>query len=213
MSDKTAGSIPGMRMYDANQDYLLVQQCLAGSETAWNEFYSRFVGLIRSVVKRQAGLSPADVQDITQSIFLALTTSLNSYDSGHSLARFVCMVAERILIDEYRRAKAGKRNADTETVDHHDGDGERGRMIPSEMDLQDGQLEKAQLVFHLRGALAALDPGCRELIYLRYYNEFSYSEISTVVGSSENTLTVQTRRCLEKLRTVYKDLESRGTSR
>ena len=76
-----------MAMRDENQDLLLVQECLAGSETAWNQFYSRFVGLIRSVVRRQAGLSPADVEDFTQSTFLALATSLNNYDSMHSLAR------------------------------------------------------------------------------------------------------------------------------
>lgn len=202
-----------MAMRDENQDQLLVQSCLAGSEAAWNEFYSRFVGLIRSVVKRQAGLAPADVQDITQSTFLALATSLNSYDSKHSLARFVCVVAERVLIDEYRRTKAGKRDADTESVEHHDGVEDGSRMVQSELEPPDVQMERAQLVSHLRGALGGLDPRCRELIHLRYYDELPFREIAAIAGLTENTLTVQTRRCLEKLKAVYKDIETRGTSR
>jgi len=202
-----------MAMRDENQDLLLVQECLAGSETAWNQFYSRFVGLIRSVVRRQAGLSPADVEDFTQSTFLALATSLNNYDSMHSLARFVCVVAQRVLIDEYRRTKAAKRDAETESVEHHDSSDEGTRMIQSELESPDRQMEKAQLVSHLRGALGGLDPRCRELIHLRYYDELAFGEIAAIVGLTENTLTVQTRRCLEKLKAVYKDLETKGTSR
>jgi RNA polymerase sigma-70 factor (ECF subfamily) len=163
----------------------------------------RFVGLIRSVVKRQAGLSPADVEDFTQSTFLALATSLNNYDSMHSLARFVCVVAQRVLIDEYRRTKAAKRDAETESVEHHDGNEEGTRMVQSELESPDQQMEKAQLVSNLRGALGGLDPRCRELIHLRYYDELAFGEIAAIVGLTENTLTVQTRRCLEKL-AVYR---------
>ncbi len=202
-----------MAVRDQNQDQLLVQGCLAGSETAWNEFYSRFVGLIRSVVRRRSGLSPADIEDFTQSIFLALATSLNNYDSKHPLARFVCVVAERIVIDEYRKTKAAKRDAATESVEHHDGDEEGTRMVQSELEPPDQQMERAQLVSHLRGALGGLDPKCRELIHLRYYNELPFGEIAAIVGLTENTLTVQTRRCLEKLKAVYKDIETRGISR
>ncbi len=200
-----------MGMHDEKADQLLVQECLAGSQAAWNTFYARFVGLIRSVVRRQAGLSPADVQDITQSTFLALASSLRTYDSRHSLVRFVCMVTERTVIDEYRRAKAGKRNAETESVDHHDRGEEGARMVQSDIDPPDRQMERAQLTSHLRTALQKLDPKCRKLIQLRYYKELSFGEIAAIVGLTENTLTVQTRRCLEKLKALYRDLETRGT--
>jgi RNA polymerase sigma factor (sigma-70 family) len=202
-----------MAMRDENQDQLLVQSCLAGSETAWNEFYSRFVGLIRSVVRRQAGLSLSDLQDITQSTFLELATSLSSYDANQSLARFVCVVAERVLIDEYRRTRAAKRNAETESVEHHDREEDGSRMVESDFEPPDSRMEKAQLVSHLRGAIGGLDPRCRELIHLRYYDELRYSDIAAIVGVTENTLTVQTRRCLEKLKVMYKDIETRGILR
>jgi len=123
------------------------------------------------------------------------------------------MLTERVLIDEYRRTKAGKRDAETESVDHHDGNEEGTRMVQSEIEPPDRQMERAQLASHLRAALRGLDSRCRELIHLRYYNELSFSEIAAIVGLSENTLTVHTRRCLEKLKAVYKDLETRGTSR
>jgi RNA polymerase sigma factor (sigma-70 family) len=113
-----------------NKDYMLVQECLRGSEEAWREFYSRFIGLMRSVVRRRMNLPSSDVQDIVQAAFLELTTALRNYDSEQALHTFVCLVTQRVLIDEYRKAKAAKRNADTESVEHHDGNQEVQWLFP-----------------------------------------------------------------------------------
>ena len=59
-----------------DKDYLLVQECLRGSEEAWREFYARFIGLMKNVVRRRLNPSPADVQDLTQAAFLELTAAL-----------------------------------------------------------------------------------------------------------------------------------------
>jgi RNA polymerase sigma factor (sigma-70 family) len=186
-----------------NKDYLLVQECLRGSEEAWREFYSRFIGLMRSVVKRRMNLPSSDVQDIVQAAFLELTTALRNYDSEQALHTFVCLVTQRVLIDEYRKAKAAKRNADTESVEHHDSNQEGTTMVLSDLDPQDEEFEKAEAASHLRTALLKLDEKCRELITLRYYNELSFNEIAGVFNATENTVTVQTRRCLDKLRGIY----------
>lgn len=200
-----------MEKTNDNQDLLLVRQCLAGSEDAWNEFYAKFIGLVRSVVRRQGNLSAADREDITQSAFLALTTALATYDSRHSLAGFVCLITERVLIDEFRRIMAAKRKAQTETVEHLDGGREGTTVVESDTEPQDSQVERFELIALLRTAMDGLDPKCRELIKLRYFNELSYGEIGDKLGETENTLTVRVRRCLDKLRAEYKDAERKGT--
>jgi RNA polymerase sigma factor (sigma-70 family) len=196
---------------DENLDRLLVQQCIAGSEAAWQEFYARFVGLIRSVIRRQTRLTPADVQDIEQLVFLDLTTALHGYDSESSLPHFVCVITERVLIDEFRKTKAAKRHAETQVIDHHDGNEEGAVIVKSDLEAQDSQMERVELSLHLKSAMDELDARCRELIRLRYYKELPFGEISETLGVSENTLTVQTRRCLDKLRTAFQDIERRGT--
>lgn len=200
-----------MEKLNDNKDLLLVRECLTGSENAWNEFYSKFIGLIKSVVRRQGNLSSVDVEDVTQSAFLALTTALATYDSRHSLAGFVCLITERVLIDEYRRIRAAKRKAQTEAVEHHDG-GREGEttVVEADTEPQDKQMERFELVALLRTAIEKLDPKCRELIKLRYFNELSYGEIAVELGEMENTLTVRARRCLDKLRAEYKDVERNG---
>ena len=59
--------------------------------------------------------------------------------------------------------KAGKRDAETESVEHHDGGEEGARMVQSELEPPDRQMEKAQLVSHLRGALEDWIPSAENL--------------------------------------------------
>ncbi|AFM24243.1 RNA polymerase sigma factor [Desulfomonile tiedjei] len=202
-----------MSLYGKTPDIDLVQECLKGSQTAWNEFYTRFLGLVKNIVRRNTGSSPQDIEDLTQSAFLELASALKSFVPGNSLTGFICTVAQRVAVDEFRKTKASKRDARTEPVDHHDGEDENSTIVISNSVSQDRQLERAQLAAQLRRALTGLDPRCRELIELRYMQELPFSEVSQLMGATENTVTVQTKRCLDKLKTAYKDMELRGTSR
>lgn len=199
-----------MRQFKRGQDLKLVQECLAGVEEAWQEFYMRFVGLVKNIIRRHMVVSSVDSQDLVQSAFLALTSALNSYDPNTPLPHFVCMITERVLIDELRRSRAAKRHGETQSIQHHDESEEGVVIVKSEIEPQDRQMEKAELVAQLKKAFDELDPKCQELIRLRYYKELSFSEMADILDASENTLTVQTRRCLDKLRNIYKICERKG---
>lgn len=194
------------------EDRRLVKECLEGSEGAWREFYSRFIGLMRSVARKYAKNNPQDVEDVTQSAFVSLTTALRNYDESQSLPRFVCLITERVVIDEYRKLKASKRAGETESLDRTDSRAEGPHVATLSDDLQDSRIEKAEQSHRLRVAVRALDPKCRELITMRYLEELSFNEIAESVGVSENTVTVQTRRCLEALRRRFKET-GRGGAR
>jgi RNA polymerase sigma factor (sigma-70 family) len=201
-----------MQKRNPGQDELLVRQCLAGSEAAWQEFYSRFIGLMRSVVKKRYILCKEDVEDITQSAFVSLSTALNNFDYEQSLPRFVCVITERVAIDEYRKRSAARRNAEAQARQP-----ELDLVVSSEarsdIDSPDQQIERAEMASCLGAALKELDPSCRELLTLRYLKDLSYKEIAETFGVSENTLTVQTRRCLEKLRVKFHEAERKGLRR
>lgn len=189
---------------------LLVKECLAGSEQAWNEFYFRYVGLVKSVVRRQPAVRFQDVDDVTQSIFTALIRGLKDYDKGFPLPRFVCIVAERVCIQEYRRTTAAKRDGQTDPVDHHDTGRQDEKILHSHNVSQEEQLEQNQLLEVMRRSLRRLGSGCRELLRLRYFEELPYKEIARLLGATENTLTVQARRCLDELGANYHELVRRG---
>lgn len=192
-----------------SEDRELVVRCLDGSEDAWKEFYARFAGLVRAVVRKHGRPRPEDVEDMTQSAFLTLATALKRYDREQSLPKFICVVAQRVAVDEYRKTRAAKRDAEAPVgIDREEEIG--SSPLFGEPDRQDDRLEKAELVQSLRDALSSLDSKCRNLITLRYFNELSFREIAESVGANENTVTVQTRRCLESLKVKFRRLTGSG---
>ena len=195
---------------DHDQDILLVQECLSGSERAWTDFYRRFEPLVRKHVKRQFWLDRHGIEDLTQTVFVSLMSDLKTWDRAHSLAGFVGMIAKRECIDEYRRHKAAKRDGSTDPVDHHDGGADGCKVPISDCENQEEQLSQAERKYLMRLAFQDLQERCRDLLELRFYETLPYKEIAEKLGGSENTLTVQARRCLEELRAIIDDLMRKG---
>jgi RNA polymerase sigma factor (sigma-70 family) len=193
-----------------DRDYKLVQQCLSGSEEAWRQFYSKYIGLVRNVARKRAPAQHTDLEDLVQAAFVSLTSALNGFEADNSLAHYVGMITERTVIDEIRKMKAAKRSADLQSVDHHDGSDDGSIMVVSQTDDQDTQFQKAETAIQLKKALQSIGERCRELITLRYYKDLSFAEMSELMKANENTLAVQTRRCLDKLRAAYGRPERKG---
>ncbi len=186
----------------------LVTQCLARSEAAWRELYGRFVVLVRNVISKHARLSETEIDDVTQNVFLTLTSALRNFDAQHSLSSFICLVAERVLVDEMRKRNAVKRSALTLSVEHDDGSHDDASQIQSQEDPPDVLLERFEQALLLRSALDQLDADCRDLLKLRYFKGLSFNEIAAMLGVAVNTLNVRATRCLMKLKTAYKHCET-----
>ncbi|MFC1835163.1 RNA polymerase sigma factor [Thermodesulfobacteriota bacterium] len=196
-----------MNLRNRAEDRALIRKCLAGSETAWSEFYARFIGLIRTVVRKYGTLSPEDVEDVEQMAFLSLTTALERYDHHQSLPKFVALVTQRVLVDEIRRRTATKRTLEEDRMECPNNPEQNAEPPESNCEPQDLLMEKAQQVNTLRSALAKLDTKCRQLIKLRYLRELSFKEIAAELESNENTVTVGTRRCLDRLRAKFRTVD------
>jgi RNA polymerase sigma factor (sigma-70 family) len=201
-----------MKCDGENRDRALVQQCLSGSRQAWNEFYDRFHVLVLKAVRTKTRCKEPDVQDLVQSVFLALYTSLKTYEYQYPLSRFVWIVTERVCIDEFRKSCAAKRDRETVPLNHHDGGDDGAVMICSNLDTQEDQLGNAETKHMLMTAFKRLGEKCRELIRLRYLQELSFKEISGFLGTKEKTLAVQAGRCLQELKDLYLKLGQGVTS-
>jgi RNA polymerase sigma-70 factor (ECF subfamily) len=196
-----------MTYRNRDEDVRLVRECLTGSQDAWATFYGRFVGLMKAVAHRKAGLSPEDTEDAVQTAFLELVDALPSYDSSQSLPRFVGLVMERALIDRHRKATAAKRDADVELTDAWETKADAS--LESEPN-QETLLEKAESAAEVRKALDALEGGCRDLISMRFIEELSFAQIAQRIGVTENTAAVKTGRCVSRLRESLRHLIKAG---
>ncbi len=199
-----------MRAADRDQDSKLVERCLSGSQTAWNDFYQRYIGLVRSIVRRRLPMFTQDAEDVTQNVFAAVVSSLGTYDPGLPLRTFICTIAERVCIQEYRWSRRAKRHGQTNPVDHHDSDERDTLTLVSHVDSQEDRLAGSQLVEILRQGLKTLDARCRQILRLRYYDELPYKEIETMLNTPGGTLAVRSKRCVDQLRVNCRKLLRRG---
>jgi RNA polymerase sigma factor (sigma-70 family) len=198
-----------MRETDTD-DRRLVEQCLAGSKAAWDEFYDRYVLLVKKVIQLHVRCSESDLQDMVQNVFFALFTALGSYDNQYPLSKFVWVVGERVCIDEYRKSTAGKRDGRHVPVNHHDHGDEVATIVPSNLETQENQLATAELLQLLRLAFRQLSERCRELLRLRYIEELPFKEIVPLLGGKEKTLAVQAGRCLDELKAICDKTQPEG---
>lgn len=199
-----------MELRSQTDERCLVEQCLAGSKTAWDTFYEKFFPLVRKIAWKHTKDRSGDLQDAVQDVFLALYTSLRTFDSQYTLSRFVWTVGERVCIDRYRRQKTAKRDGETVPVDHHDGGAGGAAMIRSDCDLPEESMAKAEMVNLLKLVFRDLGRKCREILRLRYLEELAFKDVSAVLGIAEKTLAVQTGRCIDELRVKYLRAERKG---
>jgi RNA polymerase sigma factor (sigma-70 family) len=200
------------RTSEEHQDAHLVKECLHGSEEAWNEFHGRLDGLIRIVVKRRfKDLPHFSEEDMVQSVYLKLVTSLRGYEANRSsLKSFVGMVAKRACIEHLRKVAAASRHAWTDPVDHHDGNAEGTVTLTSTSQPPDGYLETAEQIHILSLALNQLKESCRELIRLRFHLDLPHAKISEMLGKKEHAVNVQIIRCLAQLKARYDEIAQTG---
>lgn len=193
-----------------NKDLALVAQCLSGSELAWLEFYVRYQRLVRMVVKMRLRVSEEGVEDVVQEVFISLLSALKTYDTSCSIQNFVCIIAGRVCVDQYRFSTAAKRYAETESFDDQATVLAGCMMDGPQKGHQEEELIRLEQSDITRRALRLLGAKCRELLKLRYYEELPYGKITKIFGAAENALTVQSSRCIRELRDIYQSLVNKA---
>ena len=166
----------------------LVQASANGDETAWNELVRRYAGLVMAVT-RGYGLTAADAQDVSQTVWLRLVEHLKNLREPEALPSWLKTTTQR---ECGRYLLRGRR---TVPVDPHSD--ALARQIASD-DLDD-DAQRAELRQALRDGFAELSPRDRSLLRL-FAAAMSYQEISRLLGMRPGSIGPTLRRCLGRLR-------------
>jgi RNA polymerase sigma-70 factor (ECF subfamily) len=164
------------------QDAQLVQQCLQGDGSAWEELVRRHNRRIFNICYRFTG-NRTESQDLSQDVFLRVYRTLGSYRSAHGgFATWLTSVTRNLLIDHYRRTK---RDRITDSLDDKmpivENKESAGRR-------PDEQALLGELSGQVQSALTRLSPELREAVILRDLQQLEYSEIQQVLAVPEGTV-------------------------
>jgi RNA polymerase sigma-70 factor (ECF subfamily) len=163
-------------------DNQLVERCLGGEETAWEDLVKVHTRRVYAICYRFTG-SDHEAQDLTQDVFLRVFRSLKSFRAGEgSFAVWLARLARNLLIDHYRRTKLERASDSIE---------DQLPMLEEKtasLGRTEGLLAGREASEVLQAALQKLSPDLRETVILRDLEELEYKEISQVLNVPEGTV-------------------------
>ncbi len=163
-------------------DNQLVERCLAGEETAWEDLVKAHTRRVYAICYRFTG-SDHEAQDLTQDVFLRVFRSLKSFRAGEgSFTVWLSRLTRNLLIDHYRRSKLERASASIE---------DQLPMLEEKtavLGRTEGLLAGRETSEVLQAALQKLSPDLRETVILRDLEELEYREIAQVLHVPEGTV-------------------------
>jgi RNA polymerase sigma-70 factor (ECF subfamily) len=176
----------------------LVEQCLAGEQSAWEELIQSYSRRVYAICYRFTN-SDNESQDLTQEVFLRVFKTLGSFRSGEGcFAVWLTRLTRNLLVDHYRRTKRDRLTDGIEdklsVLEERNAQGSR----------TDGLLAGREAGELLQSALQKLSPELREAVILRDLQELEYREIATVLNVPEGTVKSRLNRGRAELAKVLK---------
>ena len=179
-------------------DGSLVERCLAGDETAWEDLVKVHTRRVYSICYRFTGRD-AESQDLTQDVFMRVFKALGSFRAGEgSFVVWLTRLTRNLLIDHYRRTKVERV---TDSIEEKLPLMESKAALGSRADARVVGREASEL---LQNALGKLSPELRETVILRDLQEMEYREIAVSLNVPEGTVKSRLNRGRAELARLLK---------
>jgi RNA polymerase sigma-70 factor (ECF subfamily) len=170
------------RVNGLDSDTRLVEQCLSGDETAWEDMVKIHTRRVYAICLRFTG-SDTEAQDLTQEVFLRVFKSLKSFRAGEgAFVVWLTRLTRNLLIDHYRRTRLDRA---TDSIEDQLPVLEEKTAVGGRAD---GMLAGREASELLSRALGKLSPELRETVILRDLEEMEYREIAQVLNVPEGTV-------------------------
>jgi len=175
-------------MTDSQQ--LLADYVRNGSEEAFRELVTRYLGLVFSTAIRLVGGDAPLAEDVAQTVFVDLARKARALPGdvmlGGWLHRDTCFVAAKIIRSERRR-----RSRERQAVE-----------MNSFQDRSESALR--QMAPILDEAINRLGAKDRTAILLRFFEQRDFRSVGEALGANEDAARMRVNRALEKLQVLLK---------
>ena len=152
---------------------------------SFGTLYRRYYRKVRASVRR-FGVPERDVEDVTQSVFLAVYQSLPRFDWSRSPKPWLSTIAYRVARDHLRAGKNGKELLSVaEEFDPPD---------PASAEGEWGMGARRDMLGELDAVLQCLDEEDRELLLLCDVDELRQSDVAEALGLPLGTVATRLRR-------------------
>ena len=172
--------------YIVAEDRELVDRVLKGDNDAFEYLFNRYRDAIhRLFVQRLGGVNDAD--DLLQETFIKVYINLHRYSADYTFGQWVYTIARNTFIDFVRRRQ------DDLPIDERFAAPASNAPTPEESVIN---LQQRSQIEHY---LEHLAPRYRQLILMRFFEEYSYEEIAAKLSLPLGTVKTQIHRAREQM--------------
>jgi len=157
----------------ATVDLALVEEAKNGSEKAFASLMNRYRDPIYFMLFKMVNNS-TDAEDLTIETFAKAFQYLDSYTPQYAFSTWLFKIATNNGVDFLRKKQMSPIPYDSP----HDNMENIAVTIQSDIPDPEESLIKHQKIEAIKGFVSRMRPRYRKLIQLRYYEEYSYEEIS-----------------------------------
>lgn len=176
-------------------DEKLVEDCLGGSASAFEELVRRHTASVYRFVLRLLG-AREDAEDVVQDTFVKAWRKLSRFDSAELFRPWLFAIARNGAIDHLRKKKGIPFSA----FESDNGDNLLVESLADGGPLPHEIFARAETKAHLDTAIASLPAIYIEVLALRYESDLTFDDIGKALGRSLDTVKSQHRRALLLLR-------------
>jgi len=167
-----------------------------GDQDAFAEIVYSFTDAVYNLCYRMLGDGP-EAEDATQEAFLRAYNHLDSYDPQRSFRTWLLSIASNHCIDRIR-----KRRMMTVSLDEPLPSGSPLEIASSEPHPEDVLLRRERSAM-IQQMLDELAPEYRAAVVLRYWYDYSYTEIAAALNTTESAIKSRLFRARQMLAEQY----------
>ena len=162
-----------------------ISEAKKGNQAAYTELLNHYWGDINRFLSSK-GQTEAEVEDLTVKTFTKAFEKLDLYDVNLPFKNWLLTISNNLYIDFYRSQKNVMEELDIEK--------EKVLKIIDDSSSPEDHLIQEQQLAELLQHLKLLKPHYREVINLRYFQEYSLKEIADEIGEPLNNVKVKLMR-------------------
>jgi RNA polymerase sigma-70 factor (ECF subfamily) len=181
--------------YQKKTDIELVELTLENLEN-YKYIIERYQTKLNSYLKRLLYTSSADVEDVLQDTFIKIYKNLNSYKPSHKFSSWAYRIAHNEAISYLRSKKlsVNELSNDIET--------DIFELIASDVNIEKEAIKECNSK-QFREIFNQLDEKSREILELKFVEEFDYSEISEILQIPSGTVGSLINRAKIKFKELF----------
>ena len=186
-------------MFQINKDEKLIDKALGGSERSWVSLVKRYEGLVYNYCLRMT-FNSSDAMDLMQEVFLAVYRNLPSYRGQGQFKGWMMRIAANKTTDFLRsRGRNPLHRAGEVTDESFSEDGDFHSAPSQSIDPARHHLQASKNK-QIRDVLNKLTDDQKQVVELKFFQHFTFEEISHQTGVSVNTLKTRLYTALKQLK-------------